>query len=436
MPYKINPFTSKFDDIGNLGNYSIGTSGGTIPLLNANNTWSGTNTFTSSVIITTPSGSLTSQGNMQLADNYQFFIGDGSGQLGNAYFIMDGINGYMITDLSQIESLSSSYGWVIQGGSVAINPAGSIFIGTPSLQVGPITTGTALSIRNSLYVGRNVDNTSSSSSVAANIGIDYAYLTNTANQFNAANQTARFNSSANLTSSSVAGISAGRNILRFGTSGTGTISLASSMSTNITGAASTATLVTDGFEYYGEPSSIAGAQFTRGGKIFLKNWAAPTGSGSVGSLYGVRIEALTRGTRNYEIALEDGGGVWFRVPTSTTAATERIYSSAASTLDDDANTTRNFRIATTIELALTAGALTAKDAFNYSFGTGTGTKLGTSTTQKIGFWNTTPIVQPTTGVTAATFVANTSGIANDTATFDGYTIGQVVKALRNTGLLA
>jgi hypothetical protein len=73
---------------------------------------------------------------------------------------------------------------------------------------------------------------------------------------------------------------------------------------------------------------------------------------------------------------------------------------------------------------------------NFRFGTGTGTKLGTATTQKIGFWNATPIVQPTTAVAASTFVANTSLIANDTATFDGYTIGQVVKALRNTGILA
>jgi len=58
------------------------------------------------------------------------------------------------------------------------------------------------------------------------------------------------------------------------------------------------------------------------------------------------------------------------------------------------------------------------------------------TLNKIGFWNATPIAQPTTAVAAATFAANTSGIANDTATFDGYTIGQVVKALRNAGLLA
>jgi hypothetical protein len=69
-------------------------------------------------------------------------------------------------------------------------------------------------------------------------------------------------------------------------------------------------------------------------------------------------------------------------------------------------------------------------------GTTTGTKIGTGTTQKIGFWNATPIVQPTTSVAAATFVANTSNITNDTGTFDGYTIGQIVKALRNIGLLA
>jgi hypothetical protein len=50
--------------------------------------------------------------------------------------------------------------------------------------------------------------------------------------------------------------------------------------------------------------------------------------------------------------------------------------------------------------------------------------------------NVVKIYQETTGVGAATFVSNTSLIANDTATFDGYTIGQVVKALRNLGILA
>lgn len=82
------------------------------------------------------------------------------------------------------------------------------------------------------------------------------------------------------------------------------------------------------------------------------------------------------------------------------------------------------------------GDLTMSDAKNLIFNTTTGTKIGTATSQKIGFWNATPIVQPTTAIAASTFVANTSGIVNDTATWDGYTMGQVVKALRNTGLLA
>ena len=50
--------------------------------------------------------------------------------------------------------------------------------------------------------------------------------------------------------------------------------------------------------------------------------------------------------------------------------------------------------------------------------------------------NIIKLYRETTAVSAATFVANTSAIANDTATFDGYTIGQVVKALRNLGILA
>ena len=92
--------------------------------------------------------------------------------------------------------------------------------------------------------------------------------------------------------------------------------------------------------------------------------------------------------------------------------------------------------AATFSSSVTAASYTVNDAGNITVGTTTGTKIGTATSQKLSFWNATPIVQPTTAVAAATFVANTSLIMNDTATFDGYTIGQVVKALRNAGLLA
>lgn len=82
------------------------------------------------------------------------------------------------------------------------------------------------------------------------------------------------------------------------------------------------------------------------------------------------------------------------------------------------------------------GSFNLADAVDFNLGTTTGTKIGTATSQKLSLWNATPIVQPTTAITAATFVANTSGIVDDTATFDGYTIGQIVKALRNIGALA
>jgi len=64
-----------------------------------------------------------------------------------------------------------------------------------------------------------------------------------------------------------------------------------------------------------------------------------------------------------------------------------------------------------------------------------GFSIATATSQKIAFWGATPIVQPTTAVAAATFVASSGTTVNDASTFDGYTIKQVVKALRNTGLL-
>jgi hypothetical protein len=50
--------------------------------------------------------------------------------------------------------------------------------------------------------------------------------------------------------------------------------------------------------------------------------------------------------------------------------------------------------------------------------------------------NVIKIYRETTAVVAAAFVANTSAIVDDTATFGGYTMGQVVAALKAQGLLA
>lgn len=73
---------------------------------------------------------------------------------------------------------------------------------------------------------------------------------------------------------------------------------------------------------------------------------------------------------------------------------------------------------------------------SYAAGTGTlrGINLGVSG-NSIGLFGVTPIARPTTAVTAATHAAGVGTNVTTLDTFDGYTVGQVVKALRNLGVL-
>jgi hypothetical protein len=67
---------------------------------------------------------------------------------------------------------------------------------------------------------------------------------------------------------------------------------------------------------------------------------------------------------------------------------------------------------------------------------GAGFKIGTATSQKVGFWNATPVIQQTTSSAAATRTGGGGTTLTDTDTFDGYTVAQVVKVLRTIGVLA
>jgi hypothetical protein len=60
---------------------------------------------------------------------------------------------------------------------------------------------------------------------------------------------------------------------------------------------------------------------------------------------------------------------------------------------------------------------TIPDGSNFAVGTSTGTKIGTSVTQKLGFWNATAIVQPTSSAQAA--------LTNSTTGTIGTTLGDV-----------
>jgi hypothetical protein len=87
-------------------------------------------------------------------------------------------------------------------------------------------------------------------------------------------------------------------------------------------------------------------------------------------------------------------------------------------------------------------AMTLNDAGNITLDTGTGSKIGTATNQKLGFYNATPIVQPTSpGITVFTNAGVGTVVRADT-TFTGgagsteYTIGDIVRVLKNLGLMA
>lgn len=92
------------------------------------------------------------------------------------------------------------------------------------------------------------------------------------------------------------------------------------------------------------------------------------------------------------------------------------------------------------------GAITGNVTGNVTATTGTSTfnnveitgntGIGNAGTDTIGFYGATKIARPTTAVAAATTVAGTGTAVTEDSTFDGYTIAQVVKALRNLGLIA
>lgn len=101
-------------------------------------------------------------------------------------------------------------------------------------------------------------------------------------------------------------------------------------------------------------------------------------------------------------------------------------------------------IAPTNATGISLGATTTMaDATNLVVGSTTGTKIGTATTQKIGFYNQTPVVQPAsaTGNVHTVTAGSTTNVFVNT-TFDGstgstaYTVGDVVKNLKAIGLLA
>jgi hypothetical protein len=122
-------------------------------------------------------------------------------------------------------------------------------------------------------------------------------------------------------------------------------------------------------------------------------------------------------------AIESGVIVNADISASAEIAVSKLADGTARQLlqTDSAGTgvewTSNVSIPGTLEVAGSAtfnGTLTMGDADNIVVDTGTGTKIGTSVSQKIGFWNVTPVVQPAAAGQAAAAAQTQDSLTDST----------------------
>jgi hypothetical protein len=348
---------------------------------------------------------------------------DGTANTADRTYVLPNIGGTVLVDTAQIITTltteqmrlrydASNYAsfTVSSGGDLTIAPSGNDTTLTSTLTVNAGTTAAAGTISSGVSAGAVLFNLRNSAAVnAANTAeIDFTLESSTTTQI-AASLTVLFSDTTNATRTS-------------------TITLNGSDSGTF---AAVMTFVGRKATLSGSATVASAAGATWDGISFGAATATITGSTNITTATGVNYINIARPTLSAGTAL-----------TITNAATLYIANSPLAGGVGPSTITNPYSIwvdngVTRLDGSVdTRGGITLADATNIGVGTGTGTKIGTSTTQKFGFWNATPIVQPTTAIAASTFVANTSGIANDTATFDGYTAGQVVKALRNMGILA
>jgi hypothetical protein len=116
-------------------------------------------------------------------------------------------------------------------------------------------------------------------------------------------------------------------------------------------------------------------------------------SGAVQTYAGVASQAIATGTT--KTLYLDGTASWALVVSAAsypTTAHVRLATvvAGASTITSVTDNRQCFPVAGSIA-----------EGVNWTFGTSTGTKIGTATGQKLGFWNVTPVIQPAAALQAA-----------------------------------
>lgn len=143
------------------------------------------------------------------------------------------------------------------------------------------------------------------------------------------------------------------------------------------------------------------------------------------------ITKTAAGASSKIMDLQLNGSSVFTVNSANTGDLFTVLNSSAVTMFGVSDT------AVTVNKDLNIG-----DAINVVVNNTTGTKIGTATGQKLGFFNATPVVQRSTTGTTTGFTAGAGTAVLSDSTFTGsvgstaYTIGDVVRALKELGFLA
>lgn len=286
----------------------------------------------------------------------------------------------------------------------------------------------------SLYITSPVAGTNVSIGNGAALGVDSAVIegplvvVDSATLYNCLAFTGNFSASA-WTTNGVKIKDTGGTITDTTSSGTVSNAYTNKFGGNTIAASSSTTFTNYYGSYFVNP--VAGSNVT-----FTNRYALGADTLKVAGT--TRIEGsftIDANTPTVTLSEADTGQIW-----SIFVAASGMFIDADTTSDNftirDSSNSNALRLVTSTKVLTIYGDLNLSDAINITPGTTTGTQIGSTTAQKIAFWAATPIVQPTTGVASATFTANTGTTVNSGSTFDGYTLRQVVKALRNIGLLA
>lgn len=194
------------------------------------------------------------------------------------------------------------------------------------------------------------------------------------------------------------------------------------------------------------------------GMQFLRPVLLSTGSGLTTDQTTIAIVNTTATTVNFAgaaTAINMGAGAATTITLSATTAvalntaaitsnqtTVAVINTTATTVNAFGAASVALNIGNASAPATFAGGIAIADAKDIALNTTTGTKLGTATTQKIGLWNVTPVVQPSSTGEATGYTGAGGTALTHTDTFTGnngtkaYTINDIVKHLKAVGIVA